>query len=204
MEELLAVAPVLTTWRIMQPIFLSKRTLIILAMTAIVITFGIYALNIFLPTKPQTLASPYTGEDQPALNAAISGVEAFFTLDYHEGRDIWLKKVCEKSTASGCELISRGIDQFWERINTSQSVISVKAEPIEKVAENVSEQVWVTVITLSSPLPGSNKTKDQAYISVEKTEEGWMFDRFLMPGEIKALQVRRNTNTNPNDEEKKQ
>lgn len=188
----------------MHPILLPKRTLIILAMTALVTIFGINALNVFLPIKPQTQTSPYTSEDQAALNAAISGVETFFTVDYREGKDAWLRKVCEKSTPSGCQFISQGIDPLWERINTSQSVITAKAAPIEKVAENSSEQVWMTAITLSSPLPGSNKTQDQAYVTIERTEAGWKFDRFLMAGEIKALQDRHSAKTHPTDEEKRQ
>jgi hypothetical protein len=204
MEEMLAVAPVLTTWRKMHPILLPKRTLIILTMTAIVTSFGIFALNVFLPVKPQTQTSSYSSEDLSAMHAAFNGVETFFSVDYHEGKNVWLNEVCEKSTSTGCHFISQGIDPLWEKVNSSQSVITAKAEPIEKAAENASEQVWVIGIALSSPFPGSNKTKDQAYVSVEKTEEGWKFDRFLMPGEIKAIQERRNTNIDQNDAEKKQ
>ncbi len=201
---MMAVAHVLTAWRKMHPILLPKRTLIIIAMTAIIAIFGIYALTVFLPTQPRTQTSSYSSEDQAALNAAISGVETFFSVDFHEGRDTWLKKVCEISTTSGCQIISQGIDPLWERINTSQTVIVAKGEPIERAAENKSEQVWITAITLSSPIPGSNKTKDLAYVSVEKTQEGWKFDRFLMPGEINALQERRNPNIDQNDMEEKQ
>lgn len=188
----------------MNPITLSKRNLIVLMMTAFVTILGIYALQIFLPPNPQPQASQDSGEDQAAQKAAISGVETFFTIDYREGKVAWLKRVCEASTTSGCQFISQGIDPLWERIHTSQSVITVKSVPIEKAAENSSEQVWVTEITLSSPLPGSNKTKDQAYVAVEKTEKGWKFDRFLMPGEIQAIQERRKTHVDQNDEENRQ
>ena len=188
----------------MHPILLPKRTLIILAMTVIATSLGIFVLTVLLPIQPQTRTSKYSSEDQEALSAAINGVETFFTVDYREGKNAWLKKVCEKSTTSGCQFISQGIDPLWEKISSSQSVINAKAKPIEKVAENASEQVWVIATTLSLPFPGSNKTKDQAYVSVEKTGEGWKFGRFLLPGEIKALQERRIINTDQKEEEKKQ
>jgi len=36
----------------------------------------------------------------------------------------------------------------------------------KKVAVYESEQVWEMAITLSAPLPGSNKTQDTAYVKV--------------------------------------
>jgi hypothetical protein len=45
-------------------------------------------------------------------------------------------------------------------------------------------------ITLSSPLPGSNKTQDTAHVILAKTESGWKFDRFLMEEEINAILTR--------------
>jgi hypothetical protein len=52
-------------------------------------------------------------------------------------------------------------------------------------------------ITLSSPLPGSNKTQDTAYVALVKTDGGWKFDRFLMAAEINALLTRQNTTGTP-------
>jgi hypothetical protein len=156
-------------------------------MTAFVVALGIYALQVILPVNVQPQASPTTDIDEIASHAALNGVEAFFTIDYREGKDAWLKKVCAVSSTSGCQFLAEGIDPLWERIETSKSIATAKVTPIEKVAENSAEQVWVIAIVLSSPLPGSNKTKDQAYVVVEKTEEGWKFDRFLMAAETQAL-----------------
>ena len=51
-----------------------------------------------------------------------------------------------------------------------------------------SEQVWLITIQLSQPLPGSEKTQDEAYGLAVRENGVWMFDRFLLPQEIDALQ----------------
>ena len=45
-------------------------------------------------------------------------------------------------------------------------------------------------VELSEPLPGSNKTQDEAYVLVVKEGDDWKFDRFLLEPEVQALQER--------------
>jgi hypothetical protein len=184
-------------------ITVSKRDIFILATTSIIVVLGIFALQILLPAKKQPqVTSSSSDDDTAAAFVATTAVKNFFTVDYHEGKDTWLKRICAVSTTSGCQLLSKGLDPMWERINTSRSVITVRVATNEKAADNPPEQVWITTIVLSAPLPGSNKTKDQAYILVEKTEEGWKFDRFLIAREIQALQERQNMNGDKTQAEK--
>ena len=82
---------------------------------------------------------------------------------------------------------------MWEKYVDAKSVVSATSQAVEKVADNGSEQVWQMTITLSSPLPGSNKTQDTAYVVLAKTEDGWKFDRFLMEEEINAILTRDKT-----------
>ena len=91
----------------------------------------------------------------------------------------------------------------WEKYVDAKSVVTAASQAAEKVADNGSEQVWQMTITLSSPLPGSNKTQDTAYVILAKTESGWKFDRFLMEEEINAILARGKTPTTTVEEGKK-
>jgi len=46
----------------------------------------------------------------------------------------------------------------------------------------------LVTIQLSQPLPGSEKTQDEAYGLAVRENGVWKFDRFLLPQEIDALQ----------------
>ena len=85
----------------------------------------------------------------------------------------------------------------------AKSVVTATTQAVEKVANNGSEQVWRMTIALSSPLPGSNKTQDAAYVVLVKTESGWKFDRFLMEPEINAILARQKITSTPAKEGKK-
>ena len=83
-----------------------------------------------------------------------------------------------------------GADRMWEKYLDTKSVISTTVQLISQLADNGSEQVWKLDITLSSPLPGSNKTKNSAYAAMAKLDGGWKFDRFTMQAEINAFLAR--------------
>jgi hypothetical protein len=55
------------------------------------------------------------------------------------------------------------------------------------VRSTADEQVWRVSITLTQPLPGSEKTSDEAYALVVREKDVWKFDRFLMDKEIQGL-----------------
>ena len=180
----------------------SKRNLIVAAILAVVIALGILVIeNWPLHTEQGSTAS--TNEDSLVSAAAVTAIEKVFQVNYQEGKDVWLKRICELSTPAGCEVFSAGADRMWEKYMDAKSVVTAATQAVEKVADNGSEQVWRMTITLSSPLPGSNKTQDTAYIVLAKTESGWKFDRFLMEAEINAILDREKTPTTTVEEGKK-
>ena len=73
-------------------------------------------------------------------------------MDYQEGKEAWLKRICEVSTPAGCQLFSAGADRMWKKYVDAKSVVTAGCQAVEKVADNGSEQVWRMTITLSSPL----------------------------------------------------
>ena len=180
----------------------SKRNLIFAVMLAVVIAVGILVIeNWPLHTEQGSTAS--TNEDSLVSAAAVTAIEKVFQVNYQEGKEVWLNRICELSTPAGCELFSAGADRMWEKYVDAKSVVTASSQAVEKVADNGSEQVWQMTITLSSPLPGSNKTQDTAYIVLAKTECGWKFDRFLMEEEINAILARGKTPTTTVEEGKK-
>ena len=179
----------------------SKRNVIVAVILAVVIAVGILVIQNW-PLRTEQVSTPSTSEDGLASAAAASAIENVFQVDYQEGKEAWLKRICEVSTPVGCELISASADRMWEKYMDAKSVVSATAQATEKVAENGSEQVWQITITLSSPLPGSNKTEDIAYVVLVKTDNGWKFDRFLMGPEINAILARQKITGTPAEEGK--
>lgn len=156
----------------------SKCNLIVAVILAVVIAIGILVIEIWPLHKEQGLTA-LTSEDSLVSTAAVAAIEKVFQVNYQEGKEVWLKRICELSTPAGCEVFSAGADRMWEKYVDAKSVVTAATQVVEKVADNGSEQVWRMTITLSSPLPGSNKTQDTVYVVLAKTEIFWKFDHFL-------------------------
>jgi len=101
------------------------------------------------------------------------------------------------STPTGCQFISAGADQLWSKFQEAKANATATVTPVLKVAETATEQVWKMSVSLSAPLPGSNKMQDTAYVAVIKTDNGWKFDRFLLVPEIKAILARQALTVTP-------
>ena len=186
----------------MKEVPVSKRHLIIAIILAVVIALGILLVQHW-PLQVEQSSTPTSSEDSLGSSTAVSAVEAVFQIDYQEDEAAWLKQICDVSTPAGCQLFTAGADRLWKKYVDDKSVVTAKAEAIEKVADNGSEQVWQVNVHLSSPLPGSNKTQDTAFITLKKTESGWQFDRFLMESEINAIHFRQEITGTPTTEGKK-
>ncbi|GAP11836.1 hypothetical protein BECAL_03030 [Bellilinea caldifistulae] len=186
----------------MKEIPVSKRNLIIAVILAVVVALGILVIENW-PLHTEQGSAAATNEDRLVSTAAVNAIEQVFQVNYQEGKEAWLERICEVSTPAGCELFSAGADRMWEKYVDAKSVVTAASQAAEKVADNGFEQVWKMTITLSSPLPGSNKTQDTAYVVLAKTESGWKFDRFLMEEEINAILARGKTPTTTVEEGKK-
>ena len=186
----------------MKEIPVSKRNLLIAVILAVVIAVGILVIENW-PLRTEQSSAAATNEDSLVSTAAVNAIEKVFQVNYQEGKEAWLEGICELSTPAGCELFSAGADRMWEKYMDAKSVVTAASQAVEKVADNGSEQVWQMTIMLSSPLPGSNKTQDTAYVVLAKTESGWKFDRFLMEEEINAILARGKTPTTTVEEGKK-
>lgn len=113
--------------------------------------------------------------DRLAAEAAVTGTQAFFSFSSQAGKDAWLEKLCQISSKAGCNLYTLGTEPFE---------IQATARAVEKVHESkTASQVWKVEVSLSKPLPGSEKTSDTSYVLVVEEEGSWKFERFLSPQE---------------------
>ena len=175
---------------------ISKRSIIVAIILGVVIALGILAIQALL-LHNGSQPSVSSQEDTLASKAAASALEAFFHVDYQEEKDTWLNRVCAVSTPTGCQFISAGADQLWSKFQEAKANATATVTPVLKVAETATEQVWKMSVSLSAPLPGSNKMQDTAYVAVIKTDNGWKFDRFLLEPEIKAILARQALTVTP-------
>ena len=167
----------------------SKRNTFLILLTILLTGAGIILIQQFAPKPPVQVATPSPDETE-AAKAAVEGTQAFFQIQVDSGKDTWLNHFCSLSTENGCALTRMGADRLWKKYAEAKASVQATAKALEQVSKTPSEQVWKVEVTLSEPLPGSNKTQDEAYVLSVKTDAGWKFDRFLLEPEVQALQER--------------
>jgi hypothetical protein len=180
--------------RPLKEITLSKRNLVFAPLLGVVLGLGLLLLDLW-PFSPAQESSAGKAEDLRASQAAVQAVEQVFQVDTRSPKEAWLQRICDSSTKAGCELFTLGSEAMWARYVADQTVVTAQVRPLQKLAEQGSEQVWSLAISLSTPLPGSNKTEDSACVALVKEGGVWKFDRFLLPAEIEAIQIRQKTTT---------
>jgi hypothetical protein len=150
---------------------------------------GILLIQQFSHQPSGETATP-SPEEAEITNAAVDGTRAFFQIIVNEGKEAWLNRFCAASTESGCSFVRMGADRLWQKYQEAKAEVQAEVSALECVSSTAKEQVWRVAINLSEPLPGSNKTEDEAYVLIIKTEDGWKFDRFLLEPEVQVLKER--------------
>lgn len=172
----------------MKELSFSRRNLILLVVIVCLTIAGIVLIHHFSPSPHALEATPSAYEAQ--ANAAAIGVEAFFQIGTAEGEDAWRNRFCAVSTKNGCDLLRMAADRLWKKYADARISVQAEAIPLKLISETTSEQVWKVNVQLTDPLPGSNKTKDVAYVLVVKSGDDWKFDRFLLEPEVLAIEER--------------
>lgn len=149
---------------------------------------GIIAIEVLKISRPTPTPTPSVVDTQ-ASAAVVAGVEAFFNVNYQEGKDVWLDRFCQVSTEGGCLFVKTGSAPLWKRYDDSKTITSARVTPQAKIKQSDTEQLWQVSVQLVSPLPGSEKTSDVAYAVAVRANNSWKFDRFLMAEEIRALKT---------------
>jgi len=166
---------------------ISKKSLVLIFVILAFTTTGILAIRHVGQILPHPSPTPPVDETQ-ASAAVVAGAKAFFTVDYTESKEAWLERFCATSTQSGCLFATSGSTSLWRRYTEMKTVTFAEVDPKTLVRRSENEQVWLVTIRLSQPLPGSEKTQDEAYGLAVRENGVWNFDRFLLPQEIDVLQ----------------
>ena len=170
----------------MKEITFSKRNVLLILLMLLLTSAGILLIGQFAP-QPAASEPTRSPDQTEAEKAAVEGTQAFFQIQSEAGKDAWLEHFCSLSTESGCAFIQMGAERLWKKYAEANASIQATGKAVEPVSATATEQVWKVEVTLSKPLPGSNKTQEAAYVLVVKTDAGWKFDRFLLEPEIQAL-----------------
>lgn len=178
----------------MKEITLSKSNLAFAILLGVFLGFGLLVLELWpLSFDPDSSAEKM--EELHASQAVVQAIEQIFRVDTKDTKDAWLLRFCETSTKAGCVLFTSSSDALWARYVADKTMVTAQAKTLQKLVARNNEQVWKVEVSLSAPLPGSNKTEDTAYVAMLKEGGVWMFDRFLLPAEIEAIQIRQKTVT---------
>lgn len=125
--------------------------------------------------------------------AALAGAQAFYSVDYQDGQDVWAARLCSVSTQPACDIYQNTIAPFlWPEFETAQTVVTAKAGDPTLLAEETAAtrqdapmQVWRVALELSAPWPqGDGQTSFPAHVLVVREEAGWKFERFLLEDEL--------------------
>lgn len=143
----------------------------------IIIAAAFYITNPFwLPFVRQ---DPYIGSDK----AAVTGAEAFFSVDAATGYEAWLKSVCDVSTKAGCDLTKALVETsgMWKQVEAQNTKRQVKAQALEMVdtaKDGTVAAVWKVQLKEAS----GDKTSE-IFVAVAKEDDQWKFERYLLKQE---------------------
>jgi hypothetical protein len=160
------------------------RTIILIALAAVLLIIGILALRpLFIP-RPEKTVTGLPADAQTAVNAAT----AFYTLDYIESNDLWAARLCAYATEAGCRAIQDYFApavQMMVQENEIQSGCTV--EPVRLVANKGDIHIWQVTVSMDNPWPGLDAPKQDVYVEVEKVGVRWLMNRILFKQEIEPL-----------------
>ncbi len=169
-------------------ITISKKTLIIaaplLALVLAIITF-----------LAQNGAGQLLGY-QTGRQAAITAIEAFYTVNYQDDPDTWAARICAASTEAGCAFIQNiaapGLWPAFEQAQTGSVAEVIHAQMIEEIIGEGGQpmQIWSLTVEMSSPWPQSivRESKFTTYALLFQEVDGWKIERLLLDAETEKYQ----------------
>ena len=190
----------------MNEITISKKHLFIWLLVVILLAsigFGIYAFRRFPPGQEAAAQSVAAAslttpdDDQLAREAAVAGAQAFYTVDYQNGKQAWLDQLCAVSTSTGCAIDQNVfVPALWPQLEAAKTSTTVQLSAQEKVIDQINplgdvpQQVWKLEIQLSAPWPAQEQplTSFPALALVMRENAAWKFERFLTEDEANALE----------------
>lgn len=124
--------------------------------------------------------SPSTPQTNPDLAAAQAGVQAFYQLDYRESAETWAARVCDLSTAAGCQAMRLGLlPMVRAEVERHQVVTGSMVQPVALLEDRGNIRVWQLLVTLNHPWPGLSQASQPVLAEVAQESGTWQLHRIL-------------------------
>ena len=122
---------------------------------------------------------PYLGSDK----AAVTGAEAYFSVNVEKGYEAWLKGVCDVSTKAGCDLTKTLAESsgMWKQVEAQKTTRQVKAQAVaivDKAKDSTTAAVWKIKV-----MENFTDKQSELFVAVAKEGDTWKFDRLLLKQE---------------------
>lgn len=133
-----------------------------------------------LPGAPQP-AQPSVPPDQ---QAALAGVQAFYSLDFRETSQAWLARVCALSTRQGCQVIRAHFAPAIQHVlETHRPQTTSQVTVVRRVEEQPGRSIWLLQVRLTRPWPGLQAATQPVYAEVALEDGRWLLQRILFAQE---------------------
>lgn len=140
-----------------------------------------------------------TPTPDPAVQAAVQGVEAYYTLDAQKGEKAWVEKMCAIVSADDCLLYRQMFGPeigalFALHPNLKNTATVTKAELVDEQTNNKGNvgRVYRVWVRLSNPWPEAAEygNPTAVYAHVVRGDDGqWRFVRILFDQEAKRYEA---------------
>ncbi len=168
----------------------SKKEIVISStrlVTSLIIFLVLVAAGfIVVPRLPTVFVQKSTGMSAEA--AARAGTEAFLSVDGRASKDVWINKICQVSTPTGCKLAEEVyIPMVWPSIQEKGLRFSCKivsASQLKPVKSDGVHEFWELKAVCTNRDTGETSSNvTQALVSPDGNT-GWKFERVLFDEEV--------------------
>ena len=115
--------------------------------------------------------------------AAATGVEAIYTLDFGESSEQYQERVCKTMTTDGCKFFQTMlVPAIRMTVEQKQVKTGCTVSPVQMVQEDGKSRIWLVAMTLDHPWEGM-VNPSQLYAEVVQTDGVWLLNRILFDQE---------------------
>lgn len=150
--------------------------------------------------EQRVMATAYVQDEiDNGQKAAEQGAMALCNIDLDQGKEAYQQKVCEQTTAIGCQVISIQIDNGWQGLTTTYQLPRLTCEL--KTSQLLEEgyqfgmkvQFWLVKLEGEDYYP-QNSSNREYWLQVALEEGSWKLNRYLLVDEIRYYTIIEFTN----------
>lgn len=176
----------------------THRSIPVVFLIVLILTLAAAAVFVFRgkPASGNARAQMLSVPIPPDAQAAVQGVSAFYTIDYHETADQWADRLCRVlDSASDCQVsrvyLAPGVYSTARKYNIETTCSTL---PVGLVSDTVRDgrefRVWKMQVTLSMVWPGMpTPATIYAEVILDAALQKWSMTHVLLDDEVRALRT---------------